>query len=397
MKRVVTKNGSGLSEARGKWYLRKSINGKQREISLETSSKSIAKTKAARFIATALENGYEAAVQELRGKAILKKGDDPTFEQMEILYREFCKQSASPPREITISHNLGCLRRLMKHAKTVCSIQPPTMVAEMGGATPSEKRSFASQVGCASNIFKKSAIRYYHSRGIKIMNPFSDMEIKRPKLEAYTPLTNGQRTRIWKAIDEELPAVDAMIVLLALATGLRRSEIEAARVKWFSPQDTLAVLSVQEEEGFVPKSGEKRTIPLAIGRYKKLMQLREKAIEQLSSKEETRESLRSSEFLVPVIQRKGSGGRLWGRFASVTLWLRSQGVNDQKPIHALRKEFGSLVATKHGIFPASRLPGAFRHQSYRGSLCQPSADAYGGHRSHDRRSNRWERRGGMSH
>jgi len=357
MKRTTTKTANGLIEARGKWYLRKSFHGKQYEVSLGTTVKSEAKTKATRFIATAQANGYEVALLELKGKAVLKKGDDPTFEKMELLYREFCKQSASSPREITIRHNLGCLRRLMADVKTVSRIDSSKLVAKMGGSTPSEKRSFASQIGCASNIFKRRALAYYHARGIKLVNPFVGMEIKRPKLEAYTPFTNNQRARIWNAIDEELPAVDAMIVLLALAAGLRRSEIEAARVGWFSPQDAHTALTVREEEGFMPKSGEKRIIPFESGRYRRLMELREKAVQQLSAKEETREGLRNSEFLIPVIQRKGSGGRLWGRFASVTTWLRSQGVEDQKPLHALRKEFGSMMATHHSIFVASKLLG----------------------------------------
>jgi len=42
----------------------------------------------------------------------------------------------------------------------------------------------------------------------------------------------------------------------------------------------------------------------------------------------------------------------------LTRWLRSKGVNSNKPIHELRKEFGSLVNLKHGIYAASR---ALRH------------------------------------
>jgi len=39
-------------------------------------------------------------------------------------------------------------------------------------------------------------------------------------------------------------------------------------------------------------------------------------------------------------------------------WLRSKGIKANKPIHELRKEFGSLVNQKHGIYAASR---ALRH------------------------------------
>jgi hypothetical protein len=42
----------------------------------------------------------------------------------------------------------------------------------------------------------------------------------------------------------------------------------------------------------------------------------------------------------------------------LTAWLRGKGVKANKPIHELRKEFGSLVNEKFGIYAASR---ALRH------------------------------------
>jgi hypothetical protein len=35
-------------------------------------------------------------------------------------------------------------------------------------------------------------------------------------------------------------------------------------------------------------------------------------------------------------------------------WLRSQGVTDARPLHTMRKEIGSIVATEHGLFAAQR-------------------------------------------
>jgi integrase len=35
-------------------------------------------------------------------------------------------------------------------------------------------------------------------------------------------------------------------------------------------------------------------------------------------------------------------------------WLRSQGVTDVRPLHVMRKEIGSIVATEHGLFAAQR-------------------------------------------
>jgi integrase len=41
-------------------------------------------------------------------------------------------------------------------------------------------------------------------------------------------------------------------------------------------------------------------------------------------------------------------------FERLNEWLRSKGVTANKPLHELRKEIGALIATKHGIYAASR-------------------------------------------
>jgi hypothetical protein len=41
-------------------------------------------------------------------------------------------------------------------------------------------------------------------------------------------------------------------------------------------------------------------------------------------------------------------------FDTLNAWLRGKGVNAQKPLHTLRKEYGSLVNKAHGIHAASK-------------------------------------------
>jgi integrase len=49
-------------------------------------------------------------------------------------------------------------------------------------------------------------------------------------------------------------------------------------------------------------------------------------------------------------------------FKRVLSWLRAQGVESMKPLHTLRKEIGSIIASEHGIFEASRY---LRHSDIR--------------------------------
>jgi integrase len=64
------------------------------------------------------------------------------------------------------------------------------------------------------------------------------------------------------------------------------------------------------------------------------------------------------------VLEEGTGftvSRPWGQryrcesvFDRLTQWLRKQGVEGAKPLHTLRKEAGSIIATKAGIHAASR-------------------------------------------
>src|SRR5207237_1635157 len=45
-------------------------------------------------------------------------------------------------------------------------------------------------------------------------------------------------------------------------------------------------------------------------------------------------------------------------FVALNKWLRERGVTGNRPLHTLRKEYGSQVCAKHGIYAASR---ALRH------------------------------------
>ena len=62
--------------------------------------------------------------------------------------------------------------------------------------------------------------------------------------------------------------------------------------------------------------------------------------------------------LQPKAVLRGDYYRCKTQFERINAWLRLQGVTDQKPLHTLRKEFGSLVNVAHGIHAASK---ALRH------------------------------------
>jgi integrase len=333
-----------LNKRKGGYYLRKSFEGKQREISLGTDSKT-SKSRAIRFLATAESSGFEVAMAELRNKPYVKAGANPTYEEMAILYREFCQQSAKSPRPQTIAHNLARLKCVMERGgfKTVGKIDKATLPRKWFGdktPTPTDKRTFASAVSAAAGVFKKSALVYYKARNIPLHNPFQGLEVVKPKVSPYVPISAEVRERIWNDCQTELDTPNAMIVLMALGIGMRRSEIEAAIPDWFSRQSDKVLVHIREEDHFQTKTGENGVVPIPITLYETLLRLRGDS---------------DSPYFVASDSVKAGAGRIWERVRVVNHWLQSKGLNNRKPLHALRKECGSHVAKSMGILEASKV------------------------------------------
>jgi hypothetical protein len=47
-------------------------------------------------------------------------------------------------------------------------------------------------------------------------------------------------------------------------------------------------------------------------------------------------------------------------FERLYAWLRNKGITDKKPLHVLRKEFGSIINQRYGLYAAS---AALRHRN----------------------------------
>jgi len=325
----------------GRFSLQGTWEGKQRQVALKTDNLTTAKSRARVFETIAEAHGFEAAVINLEGGRFLRKGEDPTLEEMGALYREFVASSDSPPREITIKANLRNLKRVLDASKetTISRINAEKVRKELlpNNATPSQRRTYTSIIRSVKGIFKKRALAYYHGKGIKLSDPFESVDLVAPKVTAYTPLSSDVRMDIWNNADKELSAPLVCMVLLALGAGMRRAEIQACRDSWFSVQKDIVYISIQEEEGFSPKSGEKRVVPISLELWERLKTMRGE---------------KPQKFFV-----KREGETLWVEFGKVSKWLHKKGVNDSKPLHALRKEAGSLMAKNGGILEASRFLG----------------------------------------
>ena len=137
------------------------------------------------------------------------------------------------------------------------------------------------------------------------------------------------------------------IFVLALLAGLRRNEID--KLLWRSLDFRRGVVRVEATEYFQPKSedsaGDVEVDPEVL-QILRTYQPTAKGPFVINSRNAARPDATFNHY------------RATKEFESLNVWLRSKGVVGRAPLHVLRKEFGSLMTEKFGIYAASR---ALRH------------------------------------
>ena len=146
---------------------------------------------------------------------------------------------------------------------------------------------------------------------------------------------------------QELPVEQFKIFLLASMAGLRRNEID--KLPWAAFRWDTGLIRIEATAHFHPKS--------------------EDSIGDVEVDAEFLEVFRgyraraTGEFVIEsfVAPRAGIGYshyRCQPLFDQLVQWLRAHGVDTTTPLHTLRKEFGSQICARDGIYAAST---ALRH------------------------------------
>lgn len=143
-----------------------------------------------------------------------------------------------------------------------------------------------------------------------------------------------------------------VVMILALVCGLRRKEIDNAL--WRSMDFPNSRLRIEPTEYYGLKSEDSAgVIDLDADTLRILREHR--------TKHPTAEFIINSPFL-PSNKLKSRRYRCDAIFKRVLKWLRDNGVAGRKPIHTMRKEIGSIIASEHGIYETSRY---LRHSDIR--------------------------------
>jgi len=142
----------------------------------------------------------------------------------------------------------------------------------------------------------------------------------------------------------ELPEEQLKVFLLATMAGLRRNEID--KLQWPAFRWDDGVIRIEATEYFAPKSRhgggdvpiDKEVLAMFRGWHAK-------ATNTFVIEADTE----------PRLGMTYSHYRSQRHFDALSRWLRLKGIKAIKPLHELRKEFGSLLCQRFGIYTASRM------------------------------------------
>lgn len=203
-------------------------------------------------------------------------------------------------------------------------------------ARKSAERSAASYMRCARALFTPDVTSVLK---VKLpANPFTGVKLKDPGAARYHSEINPEWLLACAARElREARPQEYLALFLCLWAGLRRKEADL--LMWEQVDLKRRHLSVRRTTHFEPKTEEsQRTIDLSVEAVDVLRRYKEGS---------------SSEFVLAGAQPNIAAtydyyrcDRIW---RDLNAWLRGKGVRQQKAIHALRKESGSLVASNFGI------------------------------------------------
>lgn len=247
---------------------------------------------------------------------------------------------------------------------SLAEITPADIVAWKNGrlkapdSDPIKKRraivTVNSLIRCAKSLFGKKLLPFIEqSLELPRPLPFDGVTMEKPPSMRYASRIDA--FAILAQAREELQQSDPeafKVIVLALVCGLRRSEID--NLLWRSLDFPRRLVRVESTEFHHLKSEDSAgEIDLDDDTLALFRGYRAKAPKSLFVIESPNR---------PRSETKARCYRCDAVFKRVLDWLRQHGVDSPKPLHTMRKEIGSIIASEHGIFEASRY---LRHSDIR--------------------------------
>jgi integrase len=205
----------------------------------------------------------------------------------------------------------------------------------------------------AKALFSKRVMKFIELRLDPL--PFADLEFYPRESMRYHSKLDPQQ--LLQAASQELAESDPeafKVLVLALGAGLRRGEVD--RLLWRQIDCAAGIIHIEiTEAGSLKTPGSMGQVHIDETLASVLQGFKAKATSEYVIEAEAKSPMAPSS---PWSRRY----RGQGVFDRLVKWLRNYGIENRNAVHVLRKEAGSIVATEHGLFAASRF---LRHNDIR--------------------------------
>lgn len=353
----------GKSQATANLYVRIQLHGQRKAFNLQTSNREEAAKKARDLYVKIKAHGWEAALPQKPSQPIKPPTVGDVIQILEsrathlapnslAQYTTALRQLASQIEGISAaSTGRGSWRAAVD--KLPLTIITAQSVREWRTAkhkriqkdqleTTKATNSINSILRNSRGCFSETMQSHYKDAGFgEIPCPFNGVKIERPKQSrAYRSSIDAQN--LINSINKITENNVRIILLLALTFGLRRSEID--RLRWDHVNLGARTISIQStEEGAVKSAHSERVLDIPKWFTKKLTEIKPANIKK--------------QHIIAGKKAPSSRYRAESAFEAAVQWLRSHGISGTHPLHTLRKEFGSHIATAHGLHAAAKMLG----------------------------------------
>jgi len=366
------------------WSARLQHDGRRERFPLYTPNKAAAAAKARDIYLYLAANGWEATLARYRKPKIVQepKNDRPvtvgefldeifrtasnrrTVEGYAKSFRQIVSQSFGLATDTDkYDHRYGGQSKWLEKVHSIkLAEMTPSRVQEWklsflatAGIDPLELRrariSVNSLVRQARSLFADKRTRHLQ---VSLPNPlpFDGVDFEpRQSMKYRSEIDVVALIKAAKAeLRDSLPEA-YKVFLLAVGAGLRKKEIDL--LEWRSFRWEENVIRIEATRYFHPKS-EDSIADLPIDR------------EVMALFRDYYDGAKGS-FVIkskraPLPAKPRQYYRCEPTFEQMNIWLRKHGINGDKPLHTLRKEYGSLLTRSYGIHAASR---ALRHADLR--------------------------------
>jgi integrase len=364
----------GVRQTVGHWAVKVQHGGRRETIPLGTANKAAAADKAKKFYLCLQAEGWDEALRKFKPKSGWSSA-------AVITVGEFIRAAESVwsgnPR--TIRDYGGSFRQIVSdvfqidggtskfdyrsggrdawvqrvHRVRLREITPDKVqrwkvnFLRRAGSSPVKKRAASISVNSiirqAKSLFAPAVLKF-----VKLdvpTSPFEGVTLEPRRSMRYQSSFDVES--LIRAAQSELPREQFKIFLLAMMAGLRRNEID--KLEWRAFDWGKGSIVIGATPYFSPKS--------------------EDSVGEVEIDPEVTEffrgyhASRTGDFVIESkVPARPQGTyphyRCQRDFIALGNWLRSHGVANNRPLHTLRKEYGSQICAKHGIYAASQ---ALRH------------------------------------